>query len=355
MSRRALLRGVCAAPVAGLASAFGQGCSRRGSPVAATTQGPATPPTMRALSIDAYVEDLATLTPKAIPRVAAGPGEVLVRVQALSLNPVDVAVARGRFPGLAPKRFPAVLGWDLAGEVAQVGAGVEAFAVGQPVYATMGFDGGAFGEFAVVPQQWLAPAPQRLPGPERAALPLVACTTLQALAMTDLRPGGRVLVLGGAGGVGSTAVQWLRHRGAARVVATASQTKLDAVRALGAEVVDYRRDDWSEVLAGADFDVVFDTVGDEDAVRRATRVMRPAGHYVAIASRPGDTRGFGDGFHFHFCACQPSGADLRAVTEAVDAGGIDPLIFRRFDFDAIADAYALCAERVAVGKIVVAV
>jgi len=310
---------------------------------------------MRGVFATGYVDDLAKLAPTTGPLPAIGADEVLVRVRAVALNPVDVAIATGKLHKLAPFEFPGVLGWDLSGEVVRVGEGATAFSPGDAVYATMGFGGGAFAEFAAVPADKLAHAPKRLGHPERAALPLVACTTIQAMALTDLQPGGRVLVLGGAGGVGSVAVQWLRHVGVSRVVATASETKLETVRKLGAEVIDYRNEDWSERLAGADFDVVYDTVGDRDAPARATKVMRDGGHFVTIAGPAGDAEALGGKHHFHFCVIKPSATDLAKVTAAVDKGDIDPLIFKRFAFEKIADAYALCAQRVAVGKIVVAV
>lgn len=369
MPRRAALRRIAGLPLLG--SSLLVGCSGSGSgtpasspasgPEPASTKGPTlgSPPaqqTTRAVWIEDYVDDLARLDPVEVPVVPPGAGEVRVRVQANALNPVDVGIALGRLRGIAPPSFPAVLGWDLAGIVDAVGPEVKGFARGDEVYAAMGFAGGAFTQLAIVPAQKLAKAPTRVDPLRRAALPLVALTTVQAMRLADLQPGGKVLVLGGPGGVGSIAIQWLRHFGAARIVATASETKLETVRGLGAdEVIDYRNDDWAQRLAGQDFDVVYDTVGDKDAATRATKVLREGGHYIAIASRPGDVSAFGDRFHFHFHVVQPSGDDLRLVTDAVQAGGIEPLIFEEFAFDRMADAYARCAERVAVGKIVVAV
>ncbi|MEM6989517.1 MAG: NADP-dependent oxidoreductase [Myxococcota bacterium] len=360
LGRRALLRGVGA--LAGLGVMPGCEREQASKPPESPPGEPQPAPTadapvageasMRALQIDDYIGELneLALRPLAIPE--AGDREVIVAVKAVALNPVDVAIARGGLKRFVPLKFPAILGWDLAGDVAGVGAGVEGYAVGDAVYAGLGYLGGAFASYARVPVDSLAHAPKRLSPAQQAALPLVSCTTVQAMAKVSFAKGAKVLVLGGAGGVGSTAVQWLVHNGAGRVVATASETKLETVRKLGAEVIDYRNDDWSAKLAGADFDIVYDTVGDDNAPTRATKVMRDGGHYLAIAGNIGDTAALGDKYHFEFFATRPSGADLATVTAAVDAGGITPLLFKEFAFEQIVDAYTLTAERVAVGKIV---
>lgn len=359
-----MLRGLSCAPFVGLGGALA--CDGK-SP---STESPKTVPpqsnptdsqvpqgdsTMRALSISGYVAELSELALSEVDRPSAGPNEVVVRVRAVALNPVDIALAKGGLHRVAALQFPTVLGWDLSGEVASVGSEVQGYAVGDAVYAGLGFMGGAFAEFAVVPADKLAAAPARLSHLQRAALPLVSCTTVQAMSQTNFSRGGSVLVLGGAGGVGSTAIQWLAYEGATRIVATASETKLDAVRALGCEVIDYRRDDWSRELAGANFDVVYDTVGDDNAAVRATKVLRKGGDYITIAGGTGDTSEFEGKYKFQSFVTHPSGEDLSKVSRAVQEGGLTPLIFREFAFEDIANAYSLCSQRVAVGKIVVAV
>ncbi|GAA1377579.1 NADP-dependent oxidoreductase [Luteococcus sanguinis] len=195
-----------------------------------------------------------------VPDPVASPGQVLVRVAGVGLNPVDAHQRTGAFKLIQPFDFPQVAGNELSGVVAAVGAGVDAFAVGDRVMArTPGV--GAFAELVAVPAAVLAPAPATIPLVDAAAIPLAGLTAQQALGgdHLDLQPGERLLITGGAGGVGLFAIQLAKLAGA-HVTTTASSAGREVVTRLGAdEVIDYHE---RAVSAGPErFDKVLDLVG----------------------------------------------------------------------------------------------
>jgi NADPH2:quinone reductase len=219
---------------------------------------------MSALRLDAPGTPL-LLT--AIPRPVAGPGEVLVRIRAAGLNPLDAKIRAGQ-AAHARQPAPAVLGIDMSGTVEAVGDGVEGFAPGDAVYGMTGGVGGVQGsmaEFASVDARLLALAPSRLPLADVAALPLGFITAWEGLVdRANVQAGQSVLVHGGAGGVGSMAVQLAVARGA-RVVATGSAAHLATITAMGATAVDRHLKDIEAIVReytnGDGFDVVYDTLG----------------------------------------------------------------------------------------------
>jgi NADPH:quinone reductase-like Zn-dependent oxidoreductase len=183
-----------------------------------------------------------------LPRPSPGGGEVRVRVHAAGVNPLDWKVREGWLKELVPLRLPLVPGWDVSGTVDQVGPGVADLAPGDEVFGKPDLvRDGAYAEWLVTRTAALARKPARLDHLHAAAVPIAGLTAWQALFEGDagapsigLRPGQSILVLGGAGGVGSFAVQLARWRGA-RVIATAGPRSAEYVRGLGAEVVDYTR------------------------------------------------------------------------------------------------------------------
>src|SRR5881409_3589324 len=217
-----------------------------------------------------------------VPRPEAGPTEVLVRVVAAGVNPVDWKTrAMGGFLG----QPPFTVGWDVAGVVEEVGVGVARFALGDRVFGMPRFprEAAAYAEYVTSPSRQLARIPDGLGDVEAAALPLAGLTAWQALVETaDVQPGQRVLVLGAAGGVGHLAVQIAKARGA-HVIGTASAAKHDFVASLGAEeLIDYRAPDFAAHVDGVD--VVLDTIGG-DIARRSIGVLHPGGLLVTIVGR----------------------------------------------------------------------
>ena len=241
--------------------------------------------TMQAMVLERFGADPVLRT---VPRPVAGPGEVLVRVAASGVNPLDLKIAAGA-AAHAKVSVPAVLGIDLAGSVVEVGAGVERFAVGDEVYGMTGGVGdvpGSLAEYAAVDADLLARKPRALTMTQAAALPLVAITAWEALVdRAQVGPSDIVLVHGGAGGVGHVAVQLAVARGAT-VYATGSAGSLGAIRALGATPIDYTATTIEqyvqEATGGAGFDVVLDTVGGATLDASFATVRRYTGRVVSI-------------------------------------------------------------------------
>lgn len=218
------------------------------------------------------------------PTPEPGPGQVRIRTAAVAINPVDLETAAGGNAMLLPLKRPFVPGVDLAGVVDAVGEGVDDLAPGAAVFAYCGVPfQGAFAEQVVLPRATVAAAPAEHAMPALAALPLPALCALQAYDEIDPPAGGTALVHGGAGGVGSVAVQIFAAAGL-RVVATASAADTDFVRGLGAaEVIDYRTTRFEDAVA--DVDLVFDTVGGE-TLERSFAVVRAGGAVTTLTAVP---------------------------------------------------------------------
>lgn len=260
------------------------------------------------------------LTQGEVPTPQAQAGEVLVKIAYTSVNPVDYKIREGYLTGMLPHQFPIIPGWDAAGEVVQVGAGVTNFKVGDQVFAYTRLptvQNGTYAEYIALPAENVALKPKSLSTSEAAAIPLVGLTAYQALhKVTKLKAGERLLVTGGAGGVGSLAVQIAKAAGA-HVTATASRGNLDYLKELGAdEVVDYQAKDYEatlNTLAGEGFDVLFDAVGGETQLRALDFIKseEQGGRVVSIVDTP--KRG---SFHFVY----PNGEELAGLGALLDAG-----------------------------------
>lgn len=324
-------------------------------------------PTMKALLLEDHGGPFHSAQ---VARPAPGPGEVLVRIAASGVNPLDLKIRAGQ-AAHARHPAPAVLGLDLAGVVDAVGPGVTAFRPGDEVFGMTGGVGGIQGslaEYAAVDARLLAPAPRTLGLREAAALPLVAITAWEGLVdRAGISAGQRVLVLGGAGGVGHVAVQIARALGA-EVFAVDSAAKAALIRELGATAIDREQPVESYVEAhtgGTGFDLVYDTVGGPvldqafQAVRRFGHVVSCLGwgaHALAPLSFKGGTYSgvftllpllTGVGREHH-------GEILREVARLAEAGGIRPILdARRFALGETDAAHAWLRDRKAVGKVVV--
>jgi NADPH:quinone reductase len=307
----------------------------------------------------------------AIPRPQAGRGEVLVKIGASGVNPLDTKIRAGA-AAHARHPFPAILGIDLAGTVAAVGPGVTAFRDGDEVYGMTGGVGGVQGslaEYAAVDAMLLAPKPKALGMREAAALPLIFITAWEGLVdRAQVKAGESVLIHGGAGGVGHVAVQLARSVGA-KVFATGSAKSLDYIKQLGATPIDYDKSnverDVAEHTGGKGFDIVYDNVGGAtldasfNAIKRFGRVVSALGwgtHALAPLSFRGGTYSgvftllpllTGEGRAHH-------GEIMREATRLADNGQLRPrLDLRRFNLSNVGDAHAAIEDRSAQGKIVV--
>lgn len=280
------------------------------------------------------------------------PTEVLVRVRAVGINPVDTSIRSGAWPLLGQPPF--VLGWDISGIVEAVGAGVTRFRPGDEVYGMPSFPRavGGYAEFVAAPSRQLAAKPAELDHPHAAALPLAGLTAWQGLIdAAQLQAGQRVLVHGGGGGVGHLAVQIAKARGA-HVTATASRAKHSFVRTLGADdVIDYRDVDFAEAIGN--LDVVFDLVGG-DYGQRSLQTLRPGGVLVTAAdpmnaelAREAERAGV----RFAGIMVEPDHVGLEALAALVDDGRLAVHLGATFAFDDIAEAHRLVEAGHSTGKV----
>ncbi|WP_299538736.1 NADP-dependent oxidoreductase [uncultured Streptomyces sp.] len=330
---------------------------------------------MRAFLVEKY-GGAAGVRAADVPDPRVGAEDVLVEIQAAGVNPLDLRIRNGDFKAFLPYRLPLVLGNDLAGTVVRVGPSVTRFAVGDEVYARPGKDRiGTFAELLAVHQDDLAPKPATLTMTEAASLPLVALTAWQALVeRAGVRPGQKVLVHAGAGGLGSIAVQLAKALGA-HVATTVSTAKTGLARDLGADVVvDHRTQDFEEVLDG--YDVVLDSLGGEN-LAKSLRVLRPGGIAVSVAGPPDPafarelglnpvlrlvmtalsftTRRNAErrGVRYSFLFMKADGDQLRRLTPLIDAGRIRPVVDRVFPFDEALRAMEYVEQgRTKAGKVV---
>ncbi|QMU70875.1 NADP-dependent oxidoreductase [Streptacidiphilus sp. P02-A3a] len=284
------------------------------------------------------------------------PSEVLVRVRAASVNPVDAGVRSGAFPLLGEPPF--ILGWDLSGVVEEVVPGVTRFQVGDEVFGMPFFPraGNSYAEYVAVPSRQLARKPAALDHAHAAALPLAGLTAWQSLVdAADVRAGQLVLVHAGGGGVGHLAVQIAKARGA-RVIATAGADKHDFVRGLGADdVIDYRSADFTEAVNDAD--VVLDAVGGEYGPR-SIRALRPGGLLVTIVDRANaELRAatVAAGRRFAGITVEPDHVGLEALAALADAGKLRPHVEHTLPLAEAAKAHHLVESGRTQGKIVLTV
>ncbi len=280
-----------------------------------------------------------------VPRPEPGPGELLVRVMASSANPVEAKIrAAGSWSGIP---LPAVLGYDAAGIVESKGAGVTEFSPGDPVYFTPEIFGNAHGthaEFTVVPAAIVAPHPATTGYIEAAAIPLAGGSAYEAIVRRlAVTAGESVLIHGGAGGVGSYAVQIARAIGA-RVFATAGPDNQGLLRELGADVaIDYRKDDFAEIIkqqtGGKGVDAAFDTVGG-DLISKSVPAVRPFGRLATILGSKLDLSGlYVRNQTLHGIFLTRERARLVALSALVEQGKLRSVIDRVLPLEEVVEAH----------------
>ncbi len=300
------------------------------------------------------------LEPAEWPRPEPGPGQLLVRVLASSVNPVDFKIRRaGGWAGVAP---PAVIGYDVAGVVEAVGPGVAGFARGAKVFYTPHIFGrpGTYAELHVVDADIVVPKPENLTFLEAASLPLAGGTAWDAVVrLAAVRPGETVLIHAGAGGVGSLAVQLARAAGA-RVIATCSAANAALVRSLGADVVvDYRAQDPAQAAlaatGGRGVEVAFDTVGG-DTLARTIAAMRPYGRMVTCVSSTADlSAALGRNLTVHFEFLERASHKMEALRVLAERGQLRPVIDSVVPLERVAEAHRRIEAGGMRGKIVLRV
>lgn len=335
---------------------------------------------MKAQDMKAYVLEKykkgAPLVEQTLPDPVAGPFDVVIRIEAAGLNLLDVKIRNGDFKLILPYKPPFVLGHDLAGTIVAVGAEVRRFKVGDCVYARPR-DGriGAFAEALAVHEDDVALKPANLSMTEAAGVPLVALTAWQALVeVGQVKPGQKVFIQAGSGGVGSIAIQLAKYLGAF-VATTCGASSIEMVRKLGADVaIDYRTQDIEKELSG--YDLVLHSQ-DDATLQKSLRVLKPGGQLISISGPP--TPGFAQtkglnvmlrlvlglvsrkvrkaaerlGVRYSFLFMHADGQQLAEISQLIEAGTIRPVLDRTFPFRDLNKAMNLVESGRAKGKVVV--
>jgi NADPH:quinone reductase-like Zn-dependent oxidoreductase len=300
---------------------------------------------MKAIVIDGYGgSDRLRVDDRPDPRADAG--EILVRVRAAGVNPVDWKIRRGDLRPILWLRFPYIPGGDIAGEVVAVGSGVSRFRPGDPVVAFVDLkQGGGYAELAVVQESAAALKAESLSFAGAASLPIAGVTALQALRdLGGLKPGGSVLIHGGAGGVGHFAVQIAKALGA-EAIATCGPSNVAYVESLGADtVIDYTREEFTR--RPERYDVVFDAVA-KTSFPACRHVLKPGGAYVTTLPGPSlvfwagvqSVAGlFGRANRAKFFMVRPEGTDLAFLGQLADEGRLRPTIDRTYPLERTREA-----------------
>lgn len=287
-------------------------------------------------------------------------GQVLVEVHAASINPFDWKVRSGMMKDMIPLSFPVTIGGDFAGVVVEVGPprvdGAMRVEVGDEVFGQaliVNGGSGSVAEFAVANLKNIAHKPNNIDFVQAASLPLVGASAIQALEDNmKLQSKQKILIHGGAGGIGHIAIQLAKYLGA-YVAATVSSDDIDFVKKLGAdEVIDYKTDKFEERLK--DFDAVFDTVGGETTNRSFT-VLKQGGVIVSMAGQPSEELTKKYGVTAIGQSTNTNSRRLKRLAELVDAGAIKPQIDKVYPLDQAREAFVLLENGHPRGKVVVKV
>lgn len=288
------------------------------------------------------------------------PDQMLVRVYASSVNPIDWKIRKGLLQFLTGYQFPMILGFDIAGEVVEVGSQVTRFRVGDAVYARLDqIAGGAYAEYAAVAEQVAAHKPTNMSYEEAAAVSLAGLTALQALRDEGhLVAGQRVLINGASGGVGTYAVQIAKVLGAASVVGVCSAKNTDLVKGLGCDrVIDYQQQDFTQ--DDAQYDVVFDVVGNR-SFDDCKRILQPNGYYVTTQPYPTNyvqsfLTAFLPGPKYKVILLKTNAADLDFLKQQTEAGHIRSIIDRAYPLSEAAAAHLHGETERTVGKVIITI
>ena len=291
---------------------------------------------------------------EAAPRPKPGKGEVLIRVHAAGVNPIDWKVRAGYMKDFIPHSFPLILGWDVSGVIEEVGPNVSRFKKGDEVYSLPDHTrNGAYAEYIVVRESEVALKPNALHHVRAAAVPLAALTAWQALFDTgQLQPEQSVLIHAAAGGVGHFAVQLAKWKGA-HVVGTASAKNHEMLYKLGAdELIDYTTQRFEDVTRN--IDVVLDTIGG-DTQERSWQVLKKGGVLVSLVQPPSENKAKEHGVRGIRLGVRPNGQDLVEIAKIVDAGKLAPVIDRILPLSEARRAHELSQSGHTRGKIVLPV
>lgn len=328
---------------------------------------------MKAALITHYQQDFPTI--KEVPIPTIGKNDVLVKIIAASINPIDLKTKDGGLKMLLKYKMPLILGSDFAGVITEVGAEVLDFKIGDPVYGRVQKHRiGTFAEYIAVAQEDIALKPVNLTFEEAAAIPLVGLTSYQALHdIMNIKSGEKVLIQAGSGGIGTMAIQIAKMLGA-YVTTTTSEKNFPLVNSLGADqVINYREENFQDILQ--DYDYVFDTQGGE-ILENAFTIVKPGGKVVSISGLPNTrfAKKYGLALwkrlairfasrkltvleksskaQYVFLFMKPSGPQLETLRTYIEAGKLKPVIDRVLPFAEIDEAFRYSSSGRARGKII---
>ncbi len=330
---------------------------------------------MKAFVVDKYKKN-GPLRLADVPDPVVGDEDVLVQIHATAVNLLDSKVRDGEFKLMLPYRPPFILGHDVAGTVVKVGPKVRRFKIGDEIYARpRDHRHGTFAELIAIHETDVALKPKNLNMEEAASIPLVGLTAWQALVeVGKVKPGHKVFIQAGSGGVGTFAIQLAKHLGAT-VATTTSASNIALVKELGADVViDYRTQDFEKVLSG--YDLVINSQ-DQKTLEKSLTVLKPGGQVISISGPPDPAfaRSFGLnvflklvftvlsrsvrnkakrlGVGYSFLFMRAEGRQLCEITSLIEAGAIRPVVDKVFPFAKTGEALAYVETGRAKGKVVI--
>jgi alcohol dehydrogenase len=308
---------------------------------------------MKAAQINSYgAKDVLKIANDA-PKPQAQEGQVLIEIHAAGVNPFDWKLREGYMKEFIPLKFPATLGGDFAGVISELGEGVSGFNVGDEVYGSANAAGGqgSFAEFTPVKADQTAMKPKSVDFTVAAALPLAGTSAYQALVEhAHLQSGQKVLIHGGAGGIGTFAIQLAKHIGA-HVATTVASDDFEYVKSLGAdEAIDYKAQKFEEIIK--DYDVVFDTVGGETN-KKSYSVLKSGGVLVSMTEQPDKELSANLGVKAIAQQSRATSERLSELAKLVDTGVIKVNVDKVFPLEQVFEALAYLQEGQHRGKVVI--
>jgi oxidoreductase, zinc-binding len=329
---------------------------------------------MKAIQIFKYNKQDISATLVEIAKPAIQADEVLVRIKAAGVNPLDNKITRGGVKMLVPHQLPLTMGHEFAGIVEEVGSQVQGLSVGDKVYGLMPtIKAGAFAEWAAVPASILAPMPEGLSYTEATSIPLTALTAYQALDLMQVQAGKTIFISGGSGGFGAMAIPLAKARGLV-VYTSGNAASRERVLALGADrYFDYRTEDYLQELKQVDY--VIDSVGGAE-LSKQMKLLSSGGRIVSLNGMPNGrfARSFGlskwkqwllslvglsldrqakrVGATYDFLFVQANGSQLKRITELIEKLGICPTISKVFTLEQTNEALESIDKSSSLGKTV---
>jgi NADPH:quinone reductase-like Zn-dependent oxidoreductase len=312
---------------------------------------------MKAAFIEEY-GDLTNIKTGQLDKPEAGEGEVLVRVKAAGVNPVDAAVAQGMLKDAIPGEFPLIPGWDVAGVIEEVGHSVSRFSSGDEVYAYARrpkIQYGTFAEYVSLPESYLAERPTNISMEEAGGIPLVGLTAYQSIFdFGELKKGQTLLILGASGGVGTLAIQLAKSVGA-KVIGVASEANHEYMKELGADItIDYKNNHVGKAVKKAQpegVDLIFHcSRGDSFAQVMEADVLKDGGKVVSITKSKPD---ISDDIEFKYVFVEPNAEQLEHIAGLADNGKIKVPVSKTYSLEEAGQALQEIEKLHTRGKLVI--